>query len=142
MLINAYSIILMKEMWQCRKLIQRENGEDKSIDYAIVRDLLNKKDYNIRANLYVICAGAVLTPQILYNSDIRPNALGRYLCEQPLAFCQIVFSQSIIDEIESDPRWKDIVEKYREDHEEDPIPIPYTDPQPQVHNYSKIYGLS
>lgn len=64
---------MMQEIWQCRKL---NIGDHTSIEYVVVWDLLEKTDYSIKANIYIICAGAVLTPQILYNSDIRPRALG------------------------------------------------------------------
>lgn len=83
-------------------------------------------------------AGAVLTPQILFNSDIQPPALGHYLCEQPIAFCQIVLKQDIVDSVEK--RWPDIVKKHRELHPNDPIPIPMDDPAPQVKTYkSKMF---
>lgn len=124
-------------MWQCRKLVH----EDGLIKYAKVRELLNKTNYKITANLYIICAGAVLTPQILFNSNIRPAALGHYLCEQPLAFCQIVLLQSLIDSIPTNPKWKQIISKFKENHPSDPIPIPYTDPQPQVqYSYSHSHS--
>ena len=115
-------------MWQCRRLVHEENDGKKSVKCAIVRDLLSQVDHKVKANLYVICAGAVLTPQILFHSHIRPKALGHYLCEQPLAFCQVVLLQSLIDSIPKDHQWKAEVIKFKEDHPNDPIPIPYSDP--------------
>jgi hypothetical protein len=110
-------------MWQCRKLETTITvcGES-TVTCACVHDLLEKKDYKIEAKLYVICAGAVLTPQILFTSGIGSKAPGHYLCEQPLAFCQVVLLQSLIDKIPQKPIA----------NIDDPIPIPKTDPQPQV----------
>ncbi len=125
----------MQEMWQCRKLRHNKG----SIECAEVRELLSKTDYIIKAKLYVICAGAVLTPQILFNSDIRPRALGHYLCEQPLAFCQIVLLQSLIDSISTNSEWKNIISAFTKKNPKDPIPIPYSDPQPQVYNNDYIF---
>ena len=85
---------------------------------------------NIHAKTFVLAAGAVLTPQILFNSGIRPKALGRYLCEQPLVFCQIVLLQSILDKIKED--YHDVIKA--SNNPEDPIPIPLRDPPPQVCN--------
>ena len=115
----------MQEMWQCRRLEHQNDVDGNTVQCAIVRDLLNKTDYTIKANIYIIAAGAVLTPQILFASKIQLRALGHYLCEQPLAFCQIVLLQSLIDSIKDHP-------KFRLKHPHDPIPIPYSDPQPQV----------
>lgn len=122
-------------MWQCRQLYYTgtDQGTQK-VGHAVVRDLLAKKDYRIKAKTFVLAAGAVLTPQILYNSDIDLVALGHYLCEQPKAFCQIVLLQSLVESIERNPVWKPIVDEFRKKHPHDPIPIPYTDPQPQVLN--------
>ena len=72
----------------------------------------------------------MLTPQILFNSEIEPNALGHYLCEQPLAFCQIVLKQDIVDDLCS--TWKAKVDAYCNENPDDPIPIPMDDPTPQV----------
>lgn len=122
----------LKEMSQCVKLIYTDSGHGtQRVTHAEVRDLLSKNSYNVKAKAVVIAAGAILTPQILFNSEIRPSALGRYLCYQPLAFCQVVLLQKILDGITRNPVWKKIVEKYRESHPDDPIPIPPTDPQPQ-----------
>ncbi|XP_029197623.2 pyranose 2-oxidase-like isoform X2 [Acropora millepora] len=122
----------LKEMWQCVKLIYSENDNGtQEVTHVLVRDLLAKKDYLIRANTVVLAAGAVLTPQILFNSQIRPAALGHYLCFQPKAFCQVMLLQSVVDSIMDRPEWKQMVEKYRLTHPEDPIPIPPDDPLPQ-----------
>lgn len=121
-------------MWQCVKLIYEKNDNGtKEVTHAIVRDLLSKKDRDrIQANTYIIAAWAVLTLQILFNSQIRPPALGHYLYFQPMAFCQVLLQQRIVDSIMDRPEWKEIVKKYRHSHPEDPILIPPTDPEPQV----------
>ena len=126
-------------MWQCVKLIYSENDNGtQEVTHVLVRDLLAKKDYLIRANTVVLAAGAVLTPQILFNSQIRPAALGHYLCFQPKAFCQVMLLQSVVDSIMDRPEWKQMVEQYRLTHPEDPIPIPPDDPLPQVIIMSRI----
>ena len=109
-----------------------QTDDRKNIKYAIIKDLLKDQHVYIHASVFVVAAGAVLTPQILHKSEIQPKALGHYLCEQPMTFCQIVLLQSIVDGIPKDCRWKDVVKKYQEAHPEDPIPIPMKDPAPQV----------
>ena len=104
--------------------------EENSISYAKVKNVMENEIVNIHAKTFVLAAGAVLTPQILFNSGIRPKALGRYLCEQPMVFCQIVFLQSILDRI--DMVYRDVIEK--QNISEDPIPIPPHDPPPHVCN--------
>lgn len=75
----------------------------------------------------------MLTPQILYKSlelheagsaEHRLPAMGRYLTEQPMAFCQVLWRTDIV------------VDKFlpRADHDArfDPIPINPEDPDPNV----------
>lgn len=120
----------MQSEWLCKKLVP--NSEDEKIWYAEVKDLLEKKTYHVYADVFVLAAGAILTPQILHNSDIQPSALGRYLCEQPMAFCQIVLKQEHLDKIRDLPEWKERVDQHKKKNPRDPIPIPLNDPTPQV----------
>ena len=101
----------VQPMWQCEMVVPSDDGE--SISFAIVKDLLGKKRYRVHATVFVLAAGAVLTPQILYNSEIQPEALGHYLCEQPMAFCQIVLKQEIVDNIEQRPEWEDDIQQHK-----------------------------
>ena len=111
-------------------MVPTDDGE--SIWFAILKDLLEKKRYRVHVKVFVPAGGAILTPQILFNSEIEPEALGHYLCEQPIAFCQIVLKQEILDSIERRPEWKRKVDQHNAKNPEDPIPIPLEDPTPQV----------
>ena len=75
----------LQPVWQCERAESSDDGL--GISFAVAKDLLEKKRYRVYAKVFVLAAGAVLTPQILFNSGIRPEALGHYLCEQPMAFC-------------------------------------------------------
>ena len=104
-------------------------SEPGTIIGAEVQNLMENEVLVINAKTYVLAAGAVLTPQILFNSGIRPPVLGQYLCEQPMTFCQIVLLQSIVDDIE-----KRVKRMKLALNPDDPIPIPIDDPPPQVCN--------
>ena len=84
----------------------------------------------MRAKFFIVAAGAILTPQLLYASGIQPHALGRYLCEQPMAFCQIVLSDKIIHDIRKSE--SESVKQHNAENPIDPVPIPMDDPTPQV----------
>jgi pyranose oxidase len=116
--------------YRCTKLVPNDNRD--GILYAEVMDVINWQPYHVYAKTFVVCAGTVLTAQVLYNSGIRPAALGGYLTEQPMAFCQVVLSQSIIDALPDDPRFAERIRLYRKEHPNDPIPIPMNDPDPQL----------
>jgi len=63
---------------QCVKLqVDEETGE---IAWAYVHDLLKNEKYYIIAKKYVVCAGAVLTPGILFNSGITSKELPALVC--------------------------------------------------------------
>jgi pyranose oxidase len=114
----------------CTKL--RLSSDGRRVEYAEVQDLANWRTIRVDADLFVIACGAVLTPQLLYASGIRPKPLGRYLCEQPVAFCQIVLHQDLVDAIEADERFADRVRQHAKSRPHDPVPIPSDDPEPQV----------
>ncbi|KLO05211.1 FAD/NAD(P)-binding domain-containing protein [Schizopora paradoxa] len=99
----------------------------------------------VEAKYFVIASGAVATPQILFNTEVKrsvpgkthlfPN-LGKYITEQPMAFCQIILKKELIDSIQKNPYdlpwWKERVENHVENYPEDPLRFPFNDPEPQV----------
>ncbi|KUI55651.1 Pyranose 2-oxidase [Cytospora mali] len=106
---------------------------------AFVKNILTNKSYIIRARKYVVCAGAVLTPGILFNSDFTTvdlPALGHYMNEQIMAFCQVVLKRSWVDSVKDDPfnlGWAAKVKKHKQQYPNDPLPFPYNDPDPQCY---------
>ena len=76
----------------------------------------------VHADLVVVAANTLYTPQLLYKSGIRPEALGRYLNDQPMLFCQIVLKHELLQEIRE--MWN------APPPQEDPVPIPLDDPIP------------
>lgn len=54
----------------------------------------NGKKFNISADKFIICAGALETPRLLLNSSIKNNNIGKYLMDHPMgSLCQIQFSE-------------------------------------------------
>ncbi len=119
------------------------------VTYALVEDLIGWKEIHVYADIFVVAGGAVLTPQLLWNSAISHESegpLGRYLTEHPMTFTQIVLSQKLMDTIQS---------LMGGSSDDDPIPIPMNDPPPmvwipvqegrpwhcQIHRDSFQYGL-
>lgn len=58
-----------------------------------MRDLRTGEEHEVRARAVVVAADALRTPQLLWASGIRPDALGRYLNDQT----QVVFASRIRD---------------------------------------------
>lgn len=56
---------------QCLKL--QLNEQTGQVAWALVKDLMQDKKYYIKAKKYVVCAGAILTPGILFNSGLKDN---------------------------------------------------------------------
>lgn len=121
---------ILKPQHRCTRLVPSSDGS--RIEYAEVQNLMEWKTIHIKANTYVVACNAYLTPQVLYNSGIRPAPLGCYLTEQPMAFCQIVLRQDIVDRILENPQFAERVKAYQEQNPLDPVPIPEDEPEPQA----------
>ncbi|KAI9737862.1 MAG: hypothetical protein M1834_009232 [Cirrosporium novae-zelandiae] len=122
---------------QCIKLqLDDETGQ---IAWALVKDLLKDEKYYIMAKKYVVCTGAILTPGVLFNSGFTAQtlpALGHYMTEQTMAFCQVVLKRSLVDNIKNDPYnlgWIKKVKEHKEKAPNDPLPFPFNDPDPQCY---------
>jgi choline dehydrogenase-like flavoprotein len=70
--------------------VLREDGRAAGVQ---VTDLRTGESHEVRARFVVVAADALRTPQLLWASGIRPDALGRYLNDQ----AQIVFAVRIRD---------------------------------------------
>ncbi len=68
--------------------VRRVLVEDGRAVGVVVRDRRTGTDHEVRARFVVVAADAVRTPQLLFASGVRPEALGRYLNDQP----QMVFA--------------------------------------------------
>ncbi|RYP49674.1 hypothetical protein DL768_004647 [Monosporascus sp. mg162] len=131
---------------QCLKLLRNTKKDPVEITGAYVENLQSGDQYTITAKKYVVCAGAILTPGILFQSGITNNelsALGHYMTEQIMSFCQVVLKRSLVDAVENDSYglgWAEKVKKHREKYPSDPLPFPFNDPDPQCYfPFSKTY---
>lgn len=91
------------------------------IDNVVVRDLTNFTTKTLSADTIIVAGGPFLTPRLLWQSGIRPEALGRFLNENPIVSCRVMINNDIVAalrEIPNNPARKDT------------IPIPWNDPEP------------
>jgi len=130
--VNNPGFKLLAEHRVTRVLKELSPGSPERVFGVLLRDLKNSQDIFVKTTAVVLCCGAVATPQILFNSGINPPPLGHYLSEQSIAFCQIVLKQEIVDAIRTDPRFEEAVRKHHERYPQDPLPIPFLDPEPQL----------
>ena len=129
--------------------LRRLVADGDRIKWAEVEDLLTHEHVRVVAEEYVVAAGSLLTPQILWASNIRPPALGKFLTEHPLAFTQVVLRRELVGEISR------LAERAAVTIDsEDAVPIPINDPPPmlmigvtddrrwhcQIHRDSFAYG--
>lgn len=139
---------------QCVRLEIAGSDKHQRVRYAVVRNLRDvREEIRLRAGTYVVACGAVPTPQLLFNSGVTLPALGRYLTEQPMSFCQVVLQQEHMDCVEEilrtasggdgdpDDAAADRVARYRAaqlkrlrsgDKCADPVPVPPTERDPNL----------
>ncbi|KAI0378908.1 pyranose oxidase [Hypomontagnella monticulosa] len=137
----------MKSEWQCDML---HINLDENVDGAIVKDLVKNEEWLVTAKNYVVCAGAILTAGIMAQSLFKSGiliethypALGKYLTEQTMTFCQVALKQDLVDEVRDHPENLDtagshVIEKAVNEHmikhKDDPLPFPFSDFDPQVY---------
>ncbi|QGN57725.1 GMC oxidoreductase [Nostocoides sp. HKS02] len=70
--------------------------EDDTVVGAILRDVATGAETQERADAVVVAADALRTPQLLWASGIRPEALGRYLTEHPLIFGVVAVKEGLL----------------------------------------------
>lgn len=59
-------------------------GRNGRIDGLLLHDRREDRTYEVGARFVVVAADSLRSPQLLYASDIRPNALGHYLNEHTM----------------------------------------------------------
>ncbi|GAB7004812.1 GMC family oxidoreductase [Nocardioides sp. AN3] len=67
---------------------------------VVLRDLATGSETEERADEVVVAADALRTPQLLWASGIRPEALGRYLTEHPLIFGVVAVKDGLLPPLE------------------------------------------
>ncbi|GAA0487166.1 GMC oxidoreductase [Microbacterium aurantiacum] len=82
-----------------RTLVTRVRTVEGLVIGVRVRNLVDGREYEVDAPTVVVAADALRTPQLLWASDIRPPALGRYLNDQP----QVVHAVKLRDVLPQDP---------------------------------------
>ncbi|KAG8710639.1 Pyranose 2-oxidase [Ceratobasidium sp. 395] len=103
---------------------------DNKVAGALVRDLRTGTEHIVKAkarsfSVFVAACGLVCTPQLLWNSNIRHKALGRYLTGQSHTFCQIVLRRTLIDSLRAP-------DSDEQGDSANTLPIPLNDPDPQI----------
>lgn len=76
----------------CRKL-NHENGK---IIGAEIEHIPSGKSEVIEANIVIVAADPLRTPQLLWASGIRPKALGHYLNEHPFIFTFVELDKDLV----------------------------------------------
>ncbi|KAG2420440.1 hypothetical protein HFD88_000052 [Aspergillus terreus] len=174
---NNQKLFTLWSQAHCEKLIIP--NDKATVEKARIFHLASNKHVSVRARKYIICGGPILTPQLLYKSGFVPTkpkrpppadpkeltdippppntpehlklpALGRYLTEQTMCFCQIVLNEKWIKAVADEnynpyppksskgQEWAKLKEwwwprvKEHLETTKDKIPFPFNDLDPQV----------
>ena len=84
----------------CRKL-NHENGK---IIGAEIEHIPSGKSEVIEANIVIVAADPLRTPQLLWASGIRPKALGHYLNEHPFVFTFVELDKDLVKNHPKNPK--------------------------------------
>ena len=96
---------------------------------AQVVDLRTNEVIDMSADLVVAACGTVLSAQLLYASEVRPNALGRGIFEHPILFTQVALDGKLRERLASDTRFD---AERRTANDDDPLRLPARDLPPNV----------
>src|SRR5262245_15607948 len=103
----------------CRELVVRSDR----VNGAVLEDLRSGATETVEAAVVVVACDTLRTPQLLWASGIRPEALGRHLTEHPLTFAVVVLDPDRVPPLD-DSRAR------RLDPVMSVITVPYSDPHP------------
>ncbi|WP_274559679.1 pyranose oxidase [Streptomyces spiramyceticus] len=132
---------------QCTRLeITGDEDAEQTVTGVHVRNLRDLREkVVIKAAAYVVACGPVLTPQLLFASGVKSKSMGRYLTEQPMAFCQTVLKQeyldTVLDKLPENSEARARVEAYMKEQEQkkkekvpgaDPVPFPKGELEPNL----------
>ncbi|MCH6230943.1 GMC oxidoreductase [Microbacterium sp. CFH 31415] len=98
---------------------------------VVVEDLRTREVSTVPADVVVVAADAFRSPQLLWASGIRPEALGRYLTEHHVVISTVALDGERMGALVSDDELKDELAR-RAKHAADPIAavnrIPFSEP--------------
>jgi pyranose oxidase len=119
-----------------RRLV-RDPANEHRIVSAEVSDVIANRTFSISADTFVVAAGWLHTPQILWVSGIHTHggsALGRYLHDHTFTATTIVLREEVLEQMRSEA---DDVLAAAED-QNDPAPIGISKREPPPHMYLPV----
>ena len=81
----------LRAQTMCLRLVMNGHG----IEYVLARDIATQRDTKIYARVVVVAADALRTPQLLWGSGLRGEALGHYLNDHPQSKCIIQLHETL-----------------------------------------------
>lgn len=113
-------------------LVRRLEHQQGAVTGVLVEDLRSGEQDVIPADLVVVAADAFRTPQLLWASDIRPPALGRYLTEHPVVISTVALDSQKMERFASEEELEKELAR-RKLNPADPVAavnrIPFSDPE-------------